>query len=106
MNAIMGMTALASAHLDDHTRVADCLRKIDHASQHLLSLINDILDMNKIEHAKLALSITRVSLPDLVEQLFAMLEPQAQAADCTSSCTAPRSVTRIFMGTRCGSTRS
>ena len=80
MNAIMGMTALASAHLDDHTRVADCLRKIDHASQHLLSLINDILDMNKIEHAKLALSITRVSLPDLVEQLFAMLEPQAQAA--------------------------
>ena len=49
MNAIIGMTAIAAAHLDDSTRVLECLKKIGLSSRHLLSLINDVLDMSKIE---------------------------------------------------------
>ncbi len=80
MNAIMGMTALAIAHLDDSDRVKDCLQKITLSSKHLLSLINDILDMNKIERSKITLNQRRVYLPDLIEQLSSMLAPQAKAA--------------------------
>lgn len=80
MNAIMGMTALAQAHLDDRARVEDCLQKISLSSNHLLSLINDILDMSKIERAQLTLNRMEVSVPDLMGQLSAMMEPQARAA--------------------------
>ena len=58
MNAIMGMTALAVAHLDDRNRVTDCLHKISISSKHLLSLINDVLDMSKIEQSKVCLLYT------------------------------------------------
>ena len=49
MNGIIGMTAIAASHLDDKERVKDSLEKITKASRHLLSLINEVLDMNKIE---------------------------------------------------------
>lgn len=49
MNAILGMTAIATTHIDDRERVLDCLKKIGLSSNHLLSLINDVLDMSKIE---------------------------------------------------------
>ena len=80
MNAIMGMTALAKAHIDDRDRVADCLHKISISSSHLLSLINDILDMSKIERSKITLNRMKISLPELVEQLSAMMAPQAREA--------------------------
>ena len=80
MNAIMGMTALARAHLDERARVADCLGKISVSSRHLLSLINDILDMSKIERSKIALNRVRLSLPELLGQLADMVGPQAGAA--------------------------
>lgn len=80
MNAIMGMTALAVAHLDDRDRVADCLHKISISSKHLLSLINDVLDMSKIEQSKVTFNRMKVSLPELLDQLSAMMGPQARAA--------------------------
>lgn len=80
LNAIMGMTGIAEAHLEDRDRVADCLRKISVSSRHLLSLVNDILDMSKIEQGKVTLNRSRVSLPELTEQLCVMLEPQARSA--------------------------
>lgn len=55
MNAIMGMTDIASAHIDTSEKVQDCLRKISLSSQHLLGLINDVLDMSKIESGKVEL---------------------------------------------------
>ena len=80
MNAIMGMTALARAHLDEPDRVSDCLQKISVSSSHLLSLINDILDMSKIEQSKLSLNHMKISMSGLLEKLSAIMEPQAQAA--------------------------
>ena len=80
MNAIMGMTSLAVANLGDPERVRDCLQKISFSSRHLLSLINDILDMSKIEHAVITLNRMKISLSELTEQLTAMMLPQAEAA--------------------------
>lgn len=78
MNAIMGMTTLASANLEDKERVADCLQKIAISSTHLLSLINDVLDMSKIEHSKLILNREKISVRGLIGQLTAIMEPQAR----------------------------
>ena len=80
MNAVMGMTALAIAHLGDRERVADCLQKISISSRHLLSLINDILDMNKIERSQITLHRMKISLNELLAQMSAMMAPQARAA--------------------------
>lgn len=80
MNAIMGMTTLASAHLDDRERLEDCLKKISFSSKHLLSLINDILDMSKIERSKIMLNCSNIVLPEMIEQLSAMLSSQIEAA--------------------------
>lgn len=78
MNAIMGMTTLACAHLDDRKRVEDCLRKISISSKHLLSLINDVLDMSKIERSQITLNRASIYLPELIEQLCAIMAPQAR----------------------------
>ena len=80
MNAIMGMTTLAEAHLDDKERLQDCLQKISISSKHLLSLINDVLDMSKIERSKITLNRMKIALPDLIEQFSAIMSPQAKTA--------------------------
>ncbi len=80
MNAIMGMTALAVAHMGEPERVADCLNKISVSSRHLLSLINDILDMSKIESSQIKLNNMKIYLPDLLDQLSAIMSPQARDA--------------------------
>ena len=80
MNGIIGMTTLAQAHLDDREWMADCLRKISISSKHLLSLINDVLDMNRIERGQLTLNPVLLSIPELAQHLSMMMEPQAAAA--------------------------
>lgn len=79
MNAIIGMTTIAAAHLGDSARIADCLEKIGYSSRHLLSLINDILDMSKIEDGKLTASHEPFSLQRLLESVTAIIHPQAVA---------------------------
>ena len=69
MNAIIGFTALAQAHIDDRGQVEDYLKKISVSSQHLLSLINDVLDMSRIESGKVTLEAKPVHLPELVHEL-------------------------------------
>ncbi len=78
MNAIMGMTALASAHPDDSAYVMECLGKISASSKHLLNLINDVLDMSKIEHASIQLSRERISIQEMVQQVSTMILPQSE----------------------------
>ena len=69
MNAIIGFTALAQTHIDDRGQVEDYLKKISVSSQHLLSLINDVLDMSRIENGKVTLETKLVHLPELVEDI-------------------------------------
>lgn len=78
MNAIIGMTAIASRYLDDQERVADCLGKITVSSKHLLSLINEVLDMSKIESGKIDLAEEEINLSDLVGNLVTMIRPTIQ----------------------------
>ena len=78
MNGIIGMTAIATAHLDDRERVEDCLKKISEASSHLLSLINEVLDMNKIESGKVELNEENFNLSELVDTLLAMTKAQLE----------------------------
>jgi len=79
MNGIIGMTAIAEAHLNDKERVADCLSKITVASKHLLGLLNEVLDMSKIESGKIELQDEEFSLPDLVNDLITIAKPQIEA---------------------------
>lgn len=75
MNAIIGMTAIAGTHLEDSNRVADCLNKISISSRHLLGLINEILDMSKIESGKLVLAEEDLKLPELIDNLLEIVRP-------------------------------
>lgn len=79
MNAIIGMTAIATSHLDDHDRVLECLKKITLSSKHLLSLINDVLDMSKIESGKLSLRNEPFNFAELISDVIEMVRPQAIA---------------------------
>ena len=76
MNAIVGMTAIATAHIDDRKQVQNCLRKITLSSKHLLGLINDVLDMSKIESGKLTLTTEQISLKEVVEGIVNIMQPQ------------------------------
>lgn len=76
MNAIMGMTAIAGKYLDDKDRVQDCLAKITIASNHLLNLINEVLDMAKIESGKLNLLEEDFSISAMLQELLDLINPQ------------------------------
>ena len=78
MNAIIGMASIASTKLDDRDRVKDCLGKIATSSRHLLSLINDILDMSKIESGKIVLNMEPVSLSDFMHDFVTIIQSQVK----------------------------
>ncbi len=77
MNGIVGMTTLASKRLDEKEYVKNCLSKISLASSHLLTLINDILDITKIETGKMSLNPIHFSLTDTVSNLINVIRPLA-----------------------------
>ena len=79
MNAIVGMTAIATTHIDDRKQVQNCLKKITLSSKHLLGLINDVLDMSKIESGKLTLTAEQISLKEVVEGIVNIMQPQVKA---------------------------
>lgn len=75
MNAIVGMTAIAGANINDRNRVLDCLSKINHSSKHLLSLINEVLDMSQIERGGISLVQEEFHLPELIDDLLTIMKP-------------------------------
>lgn len=77
MNAIVGMTAIGLSHIDEKARVHDCLNKIQTASSHLMSLVNDVLDMSRIDSGRMTLSEENFSLPDLIHDVAVIVRPQA-----------------------------
>ena len=79
MNAIIGFTSLAATHIDNREQVLDYLKKISISSQHLLSLINDVLDMSRIESGKVKIEEKAVHLPDLVHDVRSIIQPNVAA---------------------------
>ncbi len=79
MNAIIGMTAIAAAHAENPDRVRDALSKISASSRHLLGLINEVLDMSKLESGTISLTAEEFSLSDLLNSMLLMIQPQIQA---------------------------
>lgn len=79
MNGIVGMTTIAMANIDNTERVKDCLRKITLSSKHLLGLINDVLDMSKIESGKLTLNMSQISLRDAMDNIVNIVQPQVKS---------------------------
>ena len=78
MNAIIGLTTLAKKHIDEKGRVADALGKIEIAGSHLLSLINDVLDMSRINSGRLKVEEELFSLGDLLHETLVIVRPQAE----------------------------
>ncbi len=79
MNAIIGLTAIAGANIDSQVKVVECLGKITKSSRHLLGLINEVLDMARIESGKITLAEEDFSLPELVDNLLTLTRPGIDA---------------------------
>lgn len=83
MNAIIGFTALAITHIEDKRLVQGYLEKILTSSKHLLSLINDILDMSRIESGKVDIEESEASLPDILYDLKTLIQADVKAKQIT-----------------------
>lgn len=77
MNVILGMTQIAGKNVDNPEKIKDCLSKIEQASAHLLELINDVLDMSKIESGKIELNEKQVDILDVVKNVIFMTKDSA-----------------------------
>ncbi|MBR5337815.1 MAG: response regulator [Lachnospiraceae bacterium] len=77
MNAIMGYTGIAKTHIDDRERVEDCLNKIDISGMHLLELINDVLDMARIESGNVIVEEKPLDIKECVEGIIIMCKAMA-----------------------------
>ncbi len=78
MNAIIGMTAIAEAHLGDSEKIDDCLKKIESSGQYLLALINEVLDMSKIESGKFVLSEENINIRSVMNETVEIVKPSAK----------------------------
>ena len=78
MNGIMGMTEIALSSVNNPHKVEECLQKISLSAKHLLGLINDILDMSKLESTKMILNTEQISLPDMMHDVVNMIMPHVR----------------------------
>lgn len=78
MNAIVGLTALAGANIENQERVIECLSKITKSSRHLLALINEVLDMARIESGRISLADEKFDISELVDNLVTMVRPDIE----------------------------
>ena len=79
MNAIIGFTTIAVSHIDNQDQVRDCLQKVLSSSNHLLSLINDILDMSRIESGKVQIKEQECNISEMMHSLVNIIQPQIKA---------------------------
>jgi len=79
MNAIIGMTNIAKANVNDSKKTAECLEKIMSSAKYLLSLINDILDMSRIESGKMSIINEPFDMNDVISSLDVLIKPQAES---------------------------
>ncbi|MFR5585639.1 MAG: sensor histidine kinase [[Clostridium] scindens] len=98
MNVIVGMTTIAGANLDDKIRIKDCLSKIEFSSKHLLSLINDVLDMSKIEEGKISVNYEPFRLPQMFEAIIPAIYSQTSAKGTVFECKMTDVVSETVIG--------
>ena len=79
MNAIIGFSTIAVSHIDNRDQVLDCLQKVLSSSNHLLSLINDVLDMSRIESGKVQIKEQECNISELIHNLVNIIQPQVKA---------------------------
>ena len=79
MNAIIGFTTIAASHIDNKEQVKDSLQKVLSSSNHLLSLINDILDMSRIESGKVQIKEQECNISEMMHNLVNIIQPQVKA---------------------------
>ena len=79
MNAIIGFATIAVSHIDNKDQVRDCLQKVLSSSNHLLSLINDILDMSRIESGRVQIKEQECNISELMHNLVNIIQPQVKA---------------------------
>lgn len=79
MNAIIGFSTIAVSHIDNRDQVMDCLQKVLASSNHLLSLINDILDMSRIESGKVQIKEQECKISEIIHNLVDIIQPQVKA---------------------------
>ncbi|MDE5897962.1 MAG: response regulator, partial [Treponemataceae bacterium] len=79
MNAIIGFTTIAASHIENKEQVKDCLQKVLSSSNHLLSLINDILDMSRIESGKVQIKEQECNISEMMHSLVNIIQPQVKA---------------------------
>ncbi|MDR1736311.1 MAG: response regulator [Oscillospiraceae bacterium] len=95
MNAIIGMTNIARENMGDAARLDDALEKIDYSARHLLALINDVLDMSRIESGKMTLQIRPFAVGDLISSLDMLMRPQIEEKGIEFSTDLAHTHTRI-----------
>lgn len=98
MNAIIGMSTIGQLKLNETDRVKDCFAKIDTSSRYLLSLINDILDMSRIENGKMTIARTNFDFSELIGEINAIVYPQAQERNISYEVYHQEPVERYYIG--------
>lgn len=106
MNAIIGLTAIAGANIESQDRVVECLGKITKSSRHLLGLINEVLDMARIESGRMSLAEEDFSLSELVDNLLTITNRQSTSTNISSKSILSTSSTKLSVATACASSRS
>ena len=97
MNAIIGFTDIAEKHIDDQKRVRESLAKVRNASDHLLSLINDVLDMSRVESGTVKIEPEPVCIDRVNDNLYSILNGSAEAKHIHFSITVDASVTHQWI---------
>ncbi len=98
MNAIIGMTTIAAAQIDNKEKVRDCLTKIGTSSKFLLSLVNDILDLSKIESGKLSINVQQFSMKELLESLLTAAASLTNNKHQTFQYSIDEKISEFYMG--------
>ncbi len=98
MNAVLGMTEIARHHLDEPDVVGDCLNKVARSGSHLLTLINDILDISKVESGRMTLTPAAFSVRGAVDELAAMIGQEASDRGLTFTLDCPELPYDVVVG--------
>ncbi len=98
LNAIIGMDTIAAQSMNDPEKTADCVAKIGLSARYLLSLINDILDMSRIESGKMLLKNDSFSFPEFIAEINNLIYPQVHSKEIDFECTVSSEICDSYIG--------